>query len=55
VAVDEKFAVAWYELGMVHVRAGKSAEAKAELTKYLELEPKGKDAATAKEMLGYLQ
>jgi tetratricopeptide (TPR) repeat protein len=54
VAADEKFAVAWYELGMVYVRAGKSAEAKAALTKYLELDPKGKDAATAKEMLGYL-
>lgn len=54
VEVDEKFAVAWYELGMVYVRTGKSAEAKAALTKYLELEPKGKDAATAKEMLGYL-
>jgi len=54
VAVDDKFAVAWYELGMVYVRAGKSAEAKAALTKYLELDPKGKDAATAKEMLGYL-
>jgi len=55
VAVDEKFAQAWYELGMIHVRSGKSAEAKAELTKYLELDPKGKDAPTAKEMLGYLQ
>jgi tetratricopeptide (TPR) repeat protein len=55
VAVDEKFAQAWYELGMIHVRAGKSSDAKAELTKYLELDPKGKDAATAKEMLGYLQ
>jgi tetratricopeptide (TPR) repeat protein len=55
VAVDEKFAVAWYELGMVYARTGKSADAKAALTKYLELEPKGKDAATAKEMLGYLQ
>lgn len=54
VEIDEKFAVAWYELGMVYVRAGKSAEAKAALTKYLELDPKGKDAATAKEMLGYL-
>ncbi|HEU4886363.1 MAG TPA: tetratricopeptide repeat protein [Thermoanaerobaculia bacterium] len=54
VAVDDKFAIAWYELGMVYVRAGKSAEAKAALTKYLELDPKGKDAPTAKEMLGYL-
>ena len=55
VAVDEKFAVAWYELGMVYARAGKSAEAKEALNKYLELDPKGKDAPTAKEMLGYLQ
>lgn len=54
VAVDEKFAVAWYELGMIHVRSGKSAEAKAALTKYLELDPKGKDAPTAKEMMSYL-
>ena len=55
IAADEKYAVAYYELGMVYVRAGKSAEAKAALNKYLELDPKGKDAATAKEMLGYLQ
>jgi predicted Zn-dependent protease len=55
VAVDEKFSLAYYELGMVYVRAGKSAEAKAALSKYLELDPKGKDASTAKEMLSYLQ
>jgi tetratricopeptide (TPR) repeat protein len=54
VAVDEKFAVAWYELGMVHVRAGNTAQAKEALTKYLALEPNGKDAPTAKEMLSYL-
>jgi tetratricopeptide (TPR) repeat protein len=52
---DPKFAQAFYELGMVYVRGGKSAEAKAALSTYLELEPSGKDAATAKEMLGYLQ
>jgi tetratricopeptide (TPR) repeat protein len=55
IAVDEKFAIAHYELGMVYVRAGKSAEAKAALSKYLELDPKGKDATTAKDMLSYLQ
>jgi tetratricopeptide (TPR) repeat protein len=55
IAADEKFALAHYELGMVYVRAGKSAEAKAALSKYLELEPNGKDAPTAKEMLSYLQ
>lgn len=55
VTADEKFAQAHYELGMIYVRAGKSAEAKAELNKYLELDPNGKDAATAKEMMNYLK
>jgi tetratricopeptide (TPR) repeat protein len=55
VAVDEKFASAYYELGMIYVRAGKNAEAKTNLEKYLELDPKGKDAATAKEMLNYVK
>ena len=55
IAVDEKFAQAHYELGMIYVRAGKSADAKAMLQKYLELDPDGKDAATAKEMMKYLK
>lgn len=55
VAIDEKFAKAHYELGMIYVRAGKSPEAKAELSKYLELDPNGPDAATAKEMMNYLK
>jgi tetratricopeptide (TPR) repeat protein len=55
IALDEKFAKAHYELGMIYVRAGKSAEAKAELEKYIELDPNGKDAATAKEMMSYLK
>ena len=55
VSVDENFGVAWYELGMVYVRTGKNAEAKEAFTKYLALEPNGKDAATAKEMLNYIK
>ena len=55
VAVDEKFGKAWYELGMVYVRTGKNTEAKEAFNKYLELEPSGKDAGTAKEMLSYLK
>ena len=55
IAADEKFAPAHYELGMIYVRSGKSAEAKAALSKYLELDPNGKDAATAKEMMNYLK
>lgn len=55
VAADEKFAAAYYELGMIYVRGGKSADAKTNLQKYLELAPNGKEAATAKEMLKYVQ
>ncbi len=55
IAADEKFAQAYYELGMVYVRMGKNAEAKTNLQKYLELEPNGKDAATCKEMLKYVK
>lgn len=55
VAIDDKLAVAWYELGMVYVRSGQPAEAKEALEKYLALEPTGKDAPTAKEMLNYLK
>ena len=55
ISADEKFAQAYYELGMVYVRAGKSAEAKAALQKYLDIEPTGKDAGTAKDMIAYLK
>ncbi len=55
VVADATFAQAYYELGMIYVRSGKNADAKAALTKYLELDPTGKDAATAKEMLNYVK
>lgn len=55
IGMDDTFAQAHYELGMIYVRSGKSAEAKAALTKYLELDPTGKDAPTAKEMMNYLK
>jgi len=55
IAANDKFAQAYYELGMLYVRTQKNADAKANLQKYLELEPNGKDAATAKEMLNYVK
>jgi len=55
IAADPTFAQSYYELGMVYVRSGKSADAKANLEKYIELEPNGKDVATAKEMLKYVK
>ncbi len=55
IATNDKFAPAYYELGMLYVRTQKNADAKTNLQKYLELEPNGKDAATAKEMLNYVK
>jgi tetratricopeptide (TPR) repeat protein len=55
IAANDKFGQPYFELGMVYVRMGKMAEAKQNLLKYLELEPNGKDAGTAKESLKYLQ
>jgi len=55
VAADEKFAAAYYELGMIYVRSGKNSDAKTNLEKYLALEPNGKESATAKEMLKYVK
>ncbi|HEY2092403.1 MAG TPA: tetratricopeptide repeat protein [Thermoanaerobaculia bacterium] len=55
IAADDKFAPAYYELGMIYVRAGKNAEAKTNLSKYIELAPTGRDVATAKEMLNYVK
>jgi tetratricopeptide (TPR) repeat protein len=55
IAANDKLGPAYYELGMIYVRLGKNADAKANLLKYLELEPNGKDAATAKEMLKYVK
>jgi tetratricopeptide (TPR) repeat protein len=55
IAANDKFAQAYYELGMIYVRTQKNADAKTNLQKYLALEPNGKDAATAKEMLNYVK
>lgn len=55
ITADEKFAIAYYELGMIYVRSGKNAEARTHLQKYLEIDPSGKDSATAKEMLKYIK
>lgn len=55
IAANDKFGQAYYELGMIYVRTQRNADAKVNLQKYLELEPNGKDAATAKEMLNYVK
>jgi tetratricopeptide (TPR) repeat protein len=55
IVANDKMGIAYYELGMLYVRGGKNADAKTNLQKYLELEPNGKEAATAKEMLKYVK
>lgn len=55
IAADEKFAPAYFELGMLYVRSGKMADAKSALEKYLQLDPNGKNAPTAKETLQYVK
>lgn len=55
IAADATFANAYYELGMIYVRAQKNGDARTNLQKYLELDPNGPNAATAKEMLNYVK
>jgi tetratricopeptide (TPR) repeat protein len=50
-AAKPDHAQAHFLIGMCDVNLNKIAEMKAHLAKYLELDPKGKDASTAKEML----
>ena len=42
-------------MGVPAYGAGKNADARTNLQKYLELDPNGKDASTAKEMLNYVK
>ena len=56
-AVEAKpdFALAHFWLGMACFNQNKKAPAKEHLEKYLELDPNGKEAATAKEILPLLK
>ena len=49
------FALAHFWLGMVSFNQNKKAAAKEHLEKYLELEPSGSEASTAKEILPLLK
>ena len=56
-AIEAKpdFALAHFWLGMTAFNQNKKALAKTHLEKYLELEPNGAEAATAKEILPLLK
>ncbi|MFP4082286.1 MAG: tetratricopeptide repeat protein [Candidatus Aminicenantes bacterium] len=49
------FALAYYQLGLTYFRLERKEEAKAALEKYLELEPEGEKAETAKTLLNYIK
>jgi tetratricopeptide (TPR) repeat protein len=53
-AIDDDFARAHYELGAIYARQQSNDLAKKHLTRYLELEPTGENAAFAREMVKYL-
>jgi tetratricopeptide (TPR) repeat protein len=55
IEVKPDFALAHYQLGIVSLNLKKNADAKEHLQKYLELDPNGKEAETAKELLGLLK
>jgi tetratricopeptide (TPR) repeat protein len=49
------FAAAYYQLGLALFRLKNTEESKAALEKYLELDPKGEDADTAKKLLEFIK
>ena len=55
IAKDDKLADAYYWRGMSYVRAGKLAEAKADMQKVLEVEPAGPNAEKARKALEQLK
>lgn len=54
-ALDPAHAAGHYQMGMIFVNKGEKASAITHLEKYLELEPEGAQAATAKGILDYLK
>ena len=55
IAAKPDYALAHFWLGMASINLKKNAAAKEHFQKYLELEPKGSEADTAKEMLSVLK
>lgn len=55
IAIDPDHARSHYMLGLTAVNAGDNAAAKEHFTRFLELTPEDPDAATAREMLKYLE
>jgi tetratricopeptide (TPR) repeat protein len=54
IAIDPAYAQSYFNLGLSHVNAGNSAAAKEAFQKFVEMAPDAADAATAREMMQYL-
>lgn len=54
-AIDSSLAKAHYFLGLDHLSKGENAEARAELETFIEMAPDDAEAATAREMLTYIE
>lgn len=54
-SMDPNLAKAYYFIGLNHLSSGENAEAKASLQKFIELAPDDPEAATAKEMMSYIE
>ncbi|HEV2064548.1 MAG TPA: tetratricopeptide repeat protein, partial [Thermoanaerobaculia bacterium] len=55
IAAKPDYGLAHFWLGMASINLKKNAAAKEHFQKYLELEPKGEEADTAREMLSVLK
>ena len=54
-SMDGSLGKAYYFIGLQHLSGGESAEAKAALSKFVEMAPEDPEAATAKEMMTYIE
>lgn len=54
-SMDSSLGKAYYFIGLHHLSSGENAEAKEALGKFVEMEPDDPEAATAKEMMTYIE
>ncbi len=54
-SIDSSLAKGHYFIGLDHLSKGENAEAKASLQKFVDMAPDDSEAATAKEMIGYIE
>ena len=54
-SMDPSLAKAYYFIGLQHLTNGENAEAKAALGKFVEMAPEDPDAASAKDMMAYIE